>query len=65
MNESHRKIEQFKQDLLRERLALCTQEQQEFFYKLYPKGPTAKQFDNALDQIDRTIIENQKKHESS
>jgi len=47
--------------LLLERLKLCTPEQQAFFHKLYPSGPSFDQLDNALDQIERTIRKNSAK----
>lgn len=50
-----------RRDTLAELLAQCTEEQQTFFHRLYPGGvkkmPGSK-IDNAIDQVERTIVKN-------
>jgi len=60
MREIEREINALRQRSLQELLARCTAEQQAFFYRLYPSGPSEKQFANAIDQIERTIAKNER-----
>lgn len=60
MSESQKRIKKFKQDLMAERLALCTDKQQAFFRKLFPRGVSKTKYNSALDLIDRTIAKNEK-----
>lgn len=46
---------QARKNLLEEMILKLTDEQRSFFYKLYPNGPTDKQLDWAIQQIDNTL----------
>jgi len=56
-----KKVEQFERSLLRNLLLQCTQEQQDFFLKLYPNGvvnmPRGK-LKRAAEQCEATIKKN-------
>jgi hypothetical protein len=54
---------EFARGLLKERLAQCTVEQQEFFKLLYPNGVEDKNLALAIDQCTRTIKKNKEKTE--
>jgi uncharacterized protein YlxW (UPF0749 family) len=45
-----------KKQYLDDLITLCTKKQIEMFNRMYPNGPTSKQFDRAIDQIKATIL---------
>lgn len=49
---------EWQQEQLTKKLALCTPQQQAFFHRLYPNGPTQKQMDWAYTQIENTLSKN-------
>lgn len=61
MNEGKRLIQEFARNKLKELLGQCTEEQQAFFQKMYPKGPSAGQIEHAIDQCYRTILKNRER----
>lgn len=54
MNEAHTKILDFKRQLLAEYLSKLPKENQDFFKRLYPNGPTEKQMEWAIQQCINT-----------
>jgi hypothetical protein len=50
-----KEIEQFTRGLLQDRLAQCSESQQEFFHRIYPEGVPTDKLENAIDLCDRTI----------
>ena len=55
------KVESFKRGLLKEALEQCTEDQQAFFHRIFPKGVPEKDIVNAIDLCERTISKNQSK----
>lgn len=55
------KVEAFKRGLLKEALEQCTEDQQAFFHRIFPKGVPEKDIVNAIDLCERTILKNQSK----
>jgi hypothetical protein len=53
--------EAFMREKVQEVLSQCTPEQQEFFHRMYPTGPTLEQLPNAYDQCKRTIQKNERR----
>ena len=51
-------VEQFKRSCLDERLEQCTEEQQAFFHRIFPKGVPSDKLESAIDLCDRTIKKN-------
>lgn len=54
-------VEKFARQLLAEKLGQCTEAQQAFFHRLYPRGVTSDKLMNAIDQCERTIKKNMAK----
>ncbi len=55
------KAEEYKLLTIKRMAKQLTKEQEHFFYRIYPEGPTPKQFDTAIDQIERTLKKNEEK----
>lgn len=58
MTKAEQKVEEFKQNMLKERLSQITDEQRQFFHRVFPKGVSSKQLMTAIDLCDRTIKKN-------
>ncbi len=56
-------VEQFKRNLLTERLAMVTPPQRALFDRCYPKGVRSEQLESAIDLCNRTIAKNTSKAE--
>ena len=48
---------------IKNKLALCTLEQQNFFHRIYGDFPAVEDYEQALDVIYRTIKKNKEKEE--
>lgn len=51
-------VEDFKRQMLAERLSQCSEAQQAFFKRIYPKGVPEASLVSAIDLCDRTIKKN-------
>ena len=60
MKDSLKLIEDFKRDLLIERLSECTEPQRRKFDRIYPNGVPEEKLVSAIDLCDRTIRKNNK-----
>lgn len=60
MSETMRKVEAYKQQLLTELLTQITEEQRQFFHRLYPTGVSEVNMETAYGLIERTIEKNKK-----
>lgn len=60
MSETMKKVEAYKHVLLQELLNQITDEQRDFFYKLYPTGVSEVNMETAYGLIERTIKKNKK-----
>lgn len=58
MSETMKKVESYKQQLLQELLKEITQEQRDFFYRLYLNGVSEQNMETAYGLIERTIKRN-------
>ena len=61
MNEAHQQVLDFRKQLLAEKLAQCTEEQQAFFKRLYPNGVSEEKLEWATQQCINTLKNNAKK----
>ncbi len=61
MEDFNKKVEQFERSILKDLLLQCTQEQQQFFIKLYPGGVAnipREKIERAVEQCEATIKKN-------
>lgn len=58
MTKSEQEVENFKRNMLKERLDQITEEQRQLFHRLFPKVTSAKLM-TAIDLCDRAIKKNQ------
>jgi len=60
MSKALEKIKEFKRKLLSKMLAECTDKQQNFFMRLYPKGVPDHKIREAILLVERTLDKNKR-----
>jgi hypothetical protein len=58
MSETMKKVEAYKKKLLQELLSEITEEQRDFFNKIFPDGVSSDKMESAYSLIERTITKN-------
>ena len=51
-------IKDFASELLKQRLALCHENQRALFEQIYPNGVSEENFDDAMSLVERTLNRN-------
>lgn len=58
MSETMKKVEAYKKKLLQELLSEITEEQRDFFNKVFPDGVSSDKMESAYSLIERTVVKN-------